>query len=149
MNAPSVQMAMVCRYGTCALRTGKIPHGIASPELFGDFRQWQLKSFRTRWGPILPSPHHGKECSPSSSEVTPLAHSCETVISLSLCRLPCVVPKSVNPTLTFLHHDLPHQPRRSWQKKQCTELPIIMGPPGSDTAAVSSATSVKTTKKGL
>lgn len=144
-------MPLQCRWqqciGTaplCVLRTGKIPHRTASPELFGDFRQWEFKSICTSWGPILPSPDHGKDCSPSSSEVTPLTHSCETAVSPSLCA----VPKSVNPAPASPHRDLPHQPR-SWQKKRCAELPIIMEPPGSDTAPVPSATSVETTKKGI
>lgn len=133
----------------CPLRTGNIPHGTASLELFGGFRQWELKSVWTRCDPILPSPGQDKDCSPSSSEVTPVTRSCETAILPSLCRSPCAVPKSVNLTPAPLHHDLPRQPRRSWQKKQCAELPIITGPPGSDGAAVPSATSVKTTEKGL
>lgn len=62
---------------------------------------------------------------------------------------PVQYQKSENPSPACLHCDLPCQPRRRWQKKQCAELPVTAGPPGSGRAAVSSATSVKTTKKGI
>lgn len=122
MNVLPGPMAIVCMYCTTshAENRGDPSWGSsASPQSFGDFRHWELKSVWTWWGPALPAPAHGKDCSPSSFEVTPLTHSCEMVISPSLCRLPRAVPNSVNPTPDSLDHDLPCQPRRSWQKKQC------------------------------
>lgn len=62
----------------------------------------------------------------------------------SLYQLCSVLPKSVNPSPACLCHDLPCQPRRRGQKKQCTDLPSITEPRGSDAAAASSARLVKT-----